>query len=527
MRHIVITIALLFPVLVFSQIPNINPRNIKLLYQTTGDGLVFRGGANINYTPITDGNAWMHLDTINNKLYAYVKNQWKLIADPNTLSTNLSGSTDIVSFAIDAIVDALNAIPWDGTYIVGTTSEGLYLTLNVNGQTLQILLIPNGKKGDIITSNGGAVMTVDTGVINYSNLSVALRNLIDGQFNTGDSVKYVKYVDTTATIATKKDLTTLGPQFVLTTNNTKGPATLTSSTLNIPNYADTSIYNQNGKLVSNRIVDMNNNSLTFKKTDNEYITIQNKSVKTYNYDSLLTSAFETAIDPTSVQQYTSSGNLNTRIDMLYGEIILRGNNAADSALADLRVTADGEVIIRKPSSLSSNTLTGRSSAGYITNVTPSTGLVLNNNTLTVDSSNISTVNYVNTMLSRDTITNGTLTSGNFTITYSLFGSGAITLTNPSVGTYKITVPGNTEIKNLTITGNSTVLNGFGELTFKYESNNFPYYFNVQMYDISTGSFIDQHALGTNHLQTAVSTETTLFFPGMSLFGTTGFRIVLR
>jgi len=65
MRHIVITIALLFPVLVFSQIPNINPRNIKLLYQTSGDGLVFRGGANINYTPITDGNAWMHLDTIN------------------------------------------------------------------------------------------------------------------------------------------------------------------------------------------------------------------------------------------------------------------------------------------------------------------------------------------------------------------------------------------------------------------------------------------------------------------------------
>lgn len=499
MRHIVITIALLFPVLVFSQIPNINPRNIKLLYQTSGDGLVFRGGANINYTPVTDGNAWMHLDTVNNKLYAYVKNQWKLVADPNTLSTNLSGSTNIVSFAIDAIVDALNAIPWDGTYIVGTTSEGLYLTLNVNGQTLQILLIPNGKKGDIITSNGGAVMTVDTGVINYSNLSVALRNLIDGQI----------------------------PQFVLTTNNTKGPATLASNTLNIPNYADTSIYNQNGKLVSNRIVDMNNNSLTFRKTNNEYITIQNKSVKTYNYDSLLTSAFETAIDPTSVQQYTSSGDLNTRIDMLYGEIILRGNNAVDSALADLRVTADGEVIIRKPSSLSSNTLTGRSSAGYITNVTPSTGLSLSNNTLIVDSSNISTVNYVNTMLSRDTITNGTLTSGNLTITYSLFGSGAITLTNPSVGTYKITVPGNTEIKNLTITGNSTVLNGFGELTFKYESNNFPYYFNVQMYDISTGSFIDQHALGTNHLQTAVSTETTLFFPGMSLFGTTGFRIVLR
>lgn len=499
MRHIVITIALLFPVLVFSQIPNINPRNIKLLYQTSGDGLVFRGGANINYTPVTDGNAWMHLDTVNNKLYAYVKNQWKLVADPNTLSTNLSGSTNIVSFAIDAIVDALNAIPWDGTYIVGTTSEGLYLTLNVNGQTLQILLIPNGKKGDIITSNGGAVMTVDTGVINYSNLSVALRNLIDGQI----------------------------PQFVLTTNNTKGPATLASNTLNIPNYADTSIYNQNGKLVSNRIVDMNNNSLTFRKTNDEYITIQNRSVKTYIYDSLLTSAFETAIDPTSVQQYTSSGDLKTRIDMLYGEIILRGNNAVDSALADLRVTADGEVIIRKPSSLSSNTLTGRSSAGYITNVTPSTGLSLSNNTLIVDSSNISTVNYVNTMLSRDTITNGTLTSGNFTITYSLFGSGAITLTNPSVGTYKITVPGNTEIKNLTITGNSTVLNGFGELTFKYESNNFPYYFNVQMYDISTGSFIDQHALGTNHLQTAVSTETTLFFPGMSLFGTTGFRIVLR
>ena len=48
----------------------------RLGYQTTGDGLVYRGSGAPAYSPGTLFNAWMYLDTINYALYMYRNFQW-------------------------------------------------------------------------------------------------------------------------------------------------------------------------------------------------------------------------------------------------------------------------------------------------------------------------------------------------------------------------------------------------------------------------------------------------------------------
>ena len=83
--------------------------------------------------------------------------------------TTLSSSTAIIDIA-EVVVDALGTsrLPWDGTAVVGIIKTGLYLTSGVNEAFVQHELIPNGDKGDITTSAGGAVMTIDSGAVTNS-----------------------------------------------------------------------------------------------------------------------------------------------------------------------------------------------------------------------------------------------------------------------------------------------------------------------------------------------------------------------
>jgi len=75
MKHIIFCILFLFPVLLFAQYPN-NPIKSRLGWQTTGDGLVYRGAGAPAYSPGTLFNAWMYLDTTNYTLYMYRNFQW-------------------------------------------------------------------------------------------------------------------------------------------------------------------------------------------------------------------------------------------------------------------------------------------------------------------------------------------------------------------------------------------------------------------------------------------------------------------
>ena len=156
-------------------------------------------------------------------------------------------------------------------------------------------------------------------------------------------------------------------------------------------------------------------------------------------------------------------------------------------------------------------------------------VIVSNSVDVIDPNTYATRSYVNNLLSRDTITSGTLTSGSVTVNYSLFGTGTPTLTSPTAGSYTFTMPANTDFRSIVVTGNSNNLNGSLEFIFSVNNtaNSSDQYFNVQMYDVANNAFVDQHAISTNHTQTVSANTTTMVFPGMGYFSVTGFRIILR
>jgi hypothetical protein len=84
----------LIPIFGFSkQIPNIQIQGnkIRLGFQTTGDGLIWRDTQpNVGiYQPINNKAAWIILDTANNKFYHYKNNTWTLAGGQDIDTTNL------------------------------------------------------------------------------------------------------------------------------------------------------------------------------------------------------------------------------------------------------------------------------------------------------------------------------------------------------------------------------------------------------------------------------------------------------
>lgn len=106
---------------------------------------------------------------------------------------------------------------------------------------------------------------------------------------------------------------------------------------------------------------------------------------------------------------------------------------------------------------------------------------------------------------------------------------ATTISTPASGEYTLTVAASAEVVNATVFGNSTTLNGSNEflLRLNNDANNVDRWVNVQMYDQTTGALVDPHANGVNWTQTISGNITLLTFPGMNLFGTGGFRLVIN
>jgi hypothetical protein len=127
------------------------------------------------------------------------------------------------------------------------------------------------------------------------------------------------------------------------------------------------------------------------------------------------------------------------------------------------------------------------------------------------------------------ISSGTLSSGAVTVAYSLFGTGTPTLTETTQGTFEMDMPANTNIRSIVVSGNDTELAPSLGFTFVFDNsaNSSDYWLTPSLYSISNNQLIDQHATSTNHTQTVSSNKSTLVFPGMNLFGATGFRIVIK
>jgi hypothetical protein len=126
------------------------------LLSSTGDSVTFLAG---DYITLGATDSTMTINSVTNL----------------SVTQGASGETFVV---VDNVTDV--QLPWDGNAVVGYVETGSQTTifLTVNGQQVQFDPIPNGDKGDIIVSDAGAVMMIDTGVVDWDNLTQAVRDSI-------------------------------------------------------------------------------------------------------------------------------------------------------------------------------------------------------------------------------------------------------------------------------------------------------------------------------------------------------------
>ena len=91
----------MLPFVAFGQYP-INVRNIQTGYQTSGEGLFFRGSGHPNYIPTAALNRYgtfMHIDTVGVQIWTYTR---------DTTLTNPNGPGWVKIFPIDVPPAILN-----------------------------------------------------------------------------------------------------------------------------------------------------------------------------------------------------------------------------------------------------------------------------------------------------------------------------------------------------------------------------------------------------------------------------------
>lgn len=138
-----------------------NPIKSRLGWQTTGDGLVYRGSGAPAYSPGTLFNAWMYLDTTNFVLYGYIGFQWQRLPLVNN-GLNADGAYHQLG---GSLVE--NTTVSTGTYnlILGKTSGTNYAYTNIYGSGEGAGLFNSYQNGDYeveINAQGGVgVMQVE------------------------------------------------------------------------------------------------------------------------------------------------------------------------------------------------------------------------------------------------------------------------------------------------------------------------------------------------------------------------------
>lgn len=127
------------------------------------------------------------------------------------------------------------------------------------------------------------------------------------------------------------------------------------------------------------------------------------------------------------------------------------------------------------------------------------------------------------------IVKDSLVQGTVTAQVRRFAGTATTISTPGTGEYTLTLQSGSELVNATVFGNSTTLNGSNEFLLRISNaaNNVDRWVSVQVYNMADGSLRDPHGDGINWTQTISGNVTLLTFPGMNLYGTDGFRLVIQ
>lgn len=122
-----------------------------------------------------------------------------------------------------------------------------------------------------------------------------------------------------------------------------------------------------------------------------------------------------------------------------------------------------------------------------------------------------------------------LTSGTVTARVYRNGGTATTVSSPASGEYDLSIKSGSAFRGADVFGNNTTLNGSNEFVLRVDNsaNSADRRVLIQVYDRNTGALIDQQATSTNHNATIAGNITTITFPGMNLFGATGFDIIVR
>ena len=118
MKNIILLFLFLIPVFLFAQYPATGNKS-RLGYQTTGDGLIWRGvAADTAIKPRTTANAYFQLDTVNRVLRRYIATQgsWQVVGGG-------SASIDSLIYATRYWVGS-NFFPLEGGTLTGTSGAG-------------------------------------------------------------------------------------------------------------------------------------------------------------------------------------------------------------------------------------------------------------------------------------------------------------------------------------------------------------------------------------------------------------------
>ena len=191
--------------------------------------------------------------------------------------------------------------------------------------------------------------------------------------------------------------------------------------------------------------------------------------------------------------------------------------------------------------LTTSSTAGGDLSGTFSNLQLGTGVV---GAAELASSGVSAGSYTNASITVDqdgrvtaassgsaagTIVKDSLVQGTVTAQVRRLSGSATSISTPGSGEYTLTIATSSELVNAMVFGNSTTLNGSNEFILRISNaaNNVDRWVSVQMYDVNTGALVDPHANGVNWTQTISGNVTLLTFPGMNLFGTTGFRLVIN
>ena len=164
-ERLVIAIIILASSIAFAQYPATGNKQ-RLGYQTTGDGLVFRGRSNdtTSLKPSTINNAYHLFDTVNNVLFSYIKTKggWKFNNSDTVIINGVTMPFDSITFntAKDGTV-GVGEVEYNDTQ--GSLIQGLKggLVTNVIGQQLHQRV--NNRTGATLTKGTAVYLSGSQG----------------------------------------------------------------------------------------------------------------------------------------------------------------------------------------------------------------------------------------------------------------------------------------------------------------------------------------------------------------------------